>query len=121
MSDDDVKAQLAQSEATVAALRSEVQALRAELDETNRGVVALHSELEATAAELRRASELKTRFLSNMSHEFRTPLNSILALTRLLTDEVDGPLTAEQKKQVRFVSEAAHWTPRPIHTSVAKS
>lgn len=85
----------------------ELEQLANELENTNRGVVALHSELESTAQELRRASELKTRFLSNMSHEFRTPLNSIQALARLLLDRTDGPLTAEQEKQVRFISDAA--------------
>lgn len=42
-----------------------------------------------------------------MSHEFRTPLGSILSITRLLSDELDGPLSPEQHKQVRFVSSAA--------------
>src|SRR3954453_18391475 len=38
-----------------------------------------------------------------MSHEFRTPLNSILSLSRLLLDRVDGDLNAEQEKQVGFI------------------
>ena len=56
---------------------AEVKALATELDETNRGVVALYAELDDRAAELREVSELKSRFLSYMSHEFRTPLGSI--------------------------------------------
>ena len=52
---------------------------------------------------MRKASELKTRFLSNMSYEFRTPLNSILALLRLLLDRVDGELTPEQERQVGYI------------------
>lgn len=55
-----------------------------ELRDTNRGVVALYAELDERADHLRRADELKSHFLSNMTHEFRTPLNSILALTRVL-------------------------------------
>ena len=43
---------------------------------------ALYAELDEKADHLRRADELKSRFLSNMSHEFRSPLNSILALER---------------------------------------
>jgi signal transduction histidine kinase/DNA-binding response OmpR family regulator len=82
--------------------------LNRELEETNRGVVALYAELEEKADSLRRVSELKTRFLSNMSHEFRTPLNSILSLAQLLLDRADGPLTEEQEKQVLFVRRAAH-------------
>jgi signal transduction histidine kinase len=70
--------------------QDELQRLNQELADTNRGVVALYRELDERADHLRRADELKTRFLSNMSHEFRTPLNSILALTRLLLDRLDG-------------------------------
>jgi signal transduction histidine kinase/CheY-like chemotaxis protein len=81
--------------------------LNAELEETNRGVVALYSELDERALALHRADELKGRFLSHVSHEFRTPLNSILALTRLLLDRVDGDLAAEQEKQVGFIRQAA--------------
>jgi len=85
-------------------LRLEADALRAELDETNQGVLALYAELDEQAEQLREVSELKSRFLSYMSHEFRTPLGSILSMTRLLEDGMDGPLTAEQRRQVRFIS-----------------
>jgi signal transduction histidine kinase len=85
-------------------LRLEADALRAELDETNQGVLALYAELDQQAEQLREVSELKSRFLSYMSHEFRTPLGSILSMTRLLEDGMDGPLTDEQRRQVRFIS-----------------
>jgi signal transduction histidine kinase/CheY-like chemotaxis protein len=81
--------------------------LNRELEDTNRGVMALYAELDEKADHLRRADELKTRFLSNMSHEFRTPVNSILALSRLLLDRNDGDLTPEQEKQATFIRKAA--------------
>ncbi|MET0846906.1 MAG: ATP-binding protein [Pseudomonas sp.] len=93
--------------ALIAQLQSESAALREELDETNQGVLALYAELDNQAEELRQASDLKSRFLSYMSHEFRTPLGSILSIASLLTDEIDGPLSSEQHKQVAFVSTAA--------------
>jgi signal transduction histidine kinase len=88
-------------------LREEAAALRAELEETNQGVLALYAELDTQAEQLRQASDLKSRFLSYMSHEFRTPLGSILSIASLLADELDGPLSDEQHKQVTFVSTAA--------------
>jgi signal transduction histidine kinase/CheY-like chemotaxis protein len=89
------------------ARQEELTHLNGELEDTNRGVVALYAELDEKADHLRRADEMKTRFLSNMSHEFRTPLNSILGLSRLLLDRTDGTLTAEQEKQVDFIRKAA--------------
>ncbi|WP_426112776.1 sensor histidine kinase [Pseudomonas sp. DSP3-2-2] len=91
----------------LARVRAEADALRTELDETNQGVLALYAELDNQANELRQASDLKSRFLSYMSHEFRTPLGSILSISSLLTDEVDGPLATEQHRQVAFISSAA--------------
>ncbi len=85
----------------------ELTALNRELEDTNRGVVALYAELDEKADYLRRASELKSRFLSNMSHEFRTPLNTILSFTRLLLDEADGPVNEEQRRQLEFARKAA--------------
>src|ERR1700691_447076 len=89
------------------ARQEELAQLNRELDETNRGVVALYAELNDKADFLQRASELKSHFLSNMSHEFRTPLNSILALSQILIDRMDGDLTPEQEKQVTFMRRSA--------------
>jgi len=93
---DALKAELAQRV-------EQVETLSRELAETNSGVVALYAELDDKAQQLREASELKSRFLSYMSHEFRTPLGSIRSLTRILLDRLDGPLTPEQEKQVSFI------------------
>jgi signal transduction histidine kinase/DNA-binding response OmpR family regulator len=89
------------------ARQKELELLNRELEDTNRGVVALYAELDERADYLRRASELKTKFLSNVSHEFRTPLNSIISLSRMLMDRIDGDLTAEQFKQIRYIESSA--------------
>jgi signal transduction histidine kinase/CheY-like chemotaxis protein len=85
----------------------ELSRLNQELEDTNRGVVALYAELDEKAEQLRKADEIKSRFLSQMGHEFRTPLNSILALSRILLDRLDGDLTTEQARQVGFIQKAA--------------
>ncbi len=87
--------------------QAELTRLNRELEDTNRGVVALYAELDEKADHLRRADELKSRFLSNMSHEFRSPLNSILALSGLLLNRSDGDLTREQEQQVDYIRKAA--------------
>lgn len=101
---------VADAEALAARLRAreeEIARLNQELDETNRGVVALYAELDEQAERLRRADGLKSRFLSHMSHEFRTPVNAVLGLSRILLARTDGELTGEQEKQVTLIQKAA--------------
>ena len=89
--------------AELAAREADIAALRVELDETNKGVLALYAELDDKAAQLRDANDLKSRFLSYMSHEFRTPLTSMTSIAGILISRLDGPLTPEQLKQVEFI------------------
>ncbi|HEX2328898.1 MAG TPA: ATP-binding protein [Candidatus Angelobacter sp.] len=89
------------------ARQEELAMLNRELEDTNRGVVALYAELDERADYLRRASEMKSNFLSNISHEFRTPLNSIMSLARMLMERMDGELTGEQETQIGFILESA--------------
>ncbi len=95
---------------TLSELRSrqeELDLLNHELEDTNRGVVALYAELEDRADYLRRTAELKSAFLSNMSHEFRTPLNSIISLSRMLGDSLNGPSAADQRLEVAYIQNSA--------------
>jgi signal transduction histidine kinase/CheY-like chemotaxis protein len=93
---------------TLAQLRlrqEELERVNRELEDTNRGVVALYAELDERADHLRRADELKTRFLSNMTHEFRTPVNSILSLTQLLADRLG--IDALEQNEVFYIRKSA--------------
>jgi signal transduction histidine kinase len=78
-----------------------------ELEETNRGVVALYNELDEKSVQLRAASEAKSRFLANVSHELRAPVTAIIGLGRLLSDDSSDPLTSEQGRQVELIRSSA--------------
>ncbi|GGM20617.1 sensor histidine kinase [Micromonospora yangpuensis] len=81
--------------------------LTEELEATNQGVVALYAELDEKSAQLRAASESKSRFLANVSHELRAPVTAIIGLGRLLTDGGSDPLTTEQSRQVELIRSSA--------------
>jgi len=70
-------------------------------DITDQKVVEL--ELRAAHSKAETASEAKTRFLANVSHEMRTPLNGILGMSGLL---VDTRLTPEQVTYVNAVHDS---------------
>lgn len=91
----------------LASKNDELTAAYAELDESHRGVRSLHAELEEKADSLRRAADVKGRVVANVSHEFRTPLHTILGLSRLLLEDPNAQLSDEQQKQVRFIRTSA--------------
>jgi len=85
----------------------EIESINRELEETNRGVLALYAELDDKAESVRQISNERSRFLSNVTHELRTPLSSITALCRLLLTESDGSLAGEQAKQIGYIHKSA--------------
>ena len=79
-----------------AQLERRVQEATAELAQQNELLRRQHIELE-------RASALKSQFLANISHEFRTPLNAILGYTYMLLNGVNGHMTEPQLKSLTRV------------------
>jgi signal transduction histidine kinase/DNA-binding response OmpR family regulator/CHASE3 domain sensor protein len=65
-------------------------------------------QLEERAEELQRSSKYKSEFLANMSHELRTPLNSSLILAKLLAENPQDNLSAEQVKFAESIYSAGN-------------
>jgi signal transduction histidine kinase len=72
----------------------------ASLEAANRALTVTQERLRAAKDEADAASRAKNEFLSRMSHDLRTPLNSILGFAQLL--ELD-PLAPEQVDSVRQI------------------
>ncbi|HXH29688.1 MAG TPA: ATP-binding protein [Bacteriovoracaceae bacterium] len=85
----------------------ELEGLNQELEDTNRGVVALYAELDEKAEFLQLANDTKTSFLSDLTHEFRSPLNSILSISQILLSEARAEKASEREKQVNFIIKAS--------------
>ena len=60
-------------------------------------------ELREAVEAAEKASRIKSGFLSNMSHEMRTPLNSIIGFARVLDGERFGALDERQREYVRYI------------------
>jgi signal transduction histidine kinase len=99
--------ELLQALEALRAHQSEIDALNTKLRESNHGILALYKEIEVSNEHLKKASHLKTRFLSQMTHELRTPLNSVVMLSRMLVEQGDGPLHEEQLTQAMFIRKSS--------------
>ncbi|MEB0045157.1 MULTISPECIES: response regulator [unclassified Pseudomonas] len=93
--------QLAEQAQTLAEQRDAMDLKNTELNQAQ-------VELEERAQELQRSSKYKSEFLANMSHELRTPLNSSLILAKLLAENPQENLSAEQVKFAESIYSAGN-------------
>ena len=77
-------------------LEQERDALSKRVQERTKELTELNNQLLAT-------SNIKDDFLSTISHELRTPFNSILTLTEALTEGIYGPLTINQINKLNLI------------------
>ncbi|MCK6571956.1 HAMP domain-containing histidine kinase [Myxococcota bacterium] len=80
---------MAETTALVGAWRATLEGFRARRDALDR------------ATHARRAAEqAKARFLAHLSHELKSPLNTILGFSEILLTGLDGPLTPRQRERL---------------------
>lgn len=96
--------QQAELEQTNSQLEEQAQQLETQRD----GLERVNAAVELKARELEQASRYKSDFLANMSHELRTPLNSSLILAKLLADNPEDNLTAEQVKYAQTIQSSGN-------------
>ncbi len=68
----------------------------------------LNDKLEAALEKAEDASLAKTRFLNNMSHDIRTPMNAILGYAQLMGDELKGKDLPEASEYLQKLQQSGN-------------
>ncbi|HDS0924961.1 TPA: response regulator [Stenotrophomonas maltophilia] len=97
------QANLEQQQAELEQTNVQLEERTHELEARQQALLIAQGQLVQNSRELEASSRYKSEFLANMSHELRTPLNSALILAKLLADNKDGTLTAEQVKYAQAI------------------
>jgi signal transduction histidine kinase len=89
------------------AATAEKTALIDQLRRANAALTESKVELERQVLAVLDARRVKDEFLTNITHELRTPLAAVMGYLSLLQEEYSGPLTEDQRKDVGMAREAS--------------
>ncbi|MFL6214559.1 MAG: ATP-binding protein [Blastocatellia bacterium] len=82
------------------AQNSELVRVLGELTHSRRELEQANRNLQEANEKLRQVDEMKSRFISTIAHEVRTPLNALTGLLMVLTRDKSEPLTPRQQETV---------------------
>lgn len=89
------------------AATAEKAALIDDLRRTNAALTDSKAELEQQYVAVLEARRVKDEFLTNVTHELRTPLAAVMGYISLLQEEFSGPLTETQRADLALARDAS--------------
>ena len=78
-----------------------------ELTESRTELEQINRELQSANEKLKHVDEMKSRFISTIAHEVRTPLNAIIGLIQVLGRDKREPLMPRQRETVERLEKSA--------------
>lgn len=86
--------------------QQQIQQQREELQQQNEHLKFAQEELERRSQELESVSQNKSEFLATISHELRSPLNSIILVSNMLSKNSKGNLDDKDIEQIKTIHQA---------------
>ena len=87
----------------------DLKALNTELDEEVKKRIEAEQKIKSALKREKELNELKTKFLSLVSHEFKTPLSGILTSTMLLSKYKLAEQQEKRDKHIKTITDKVHY------------
>ena len=84
----------------------ELETLGYEFNRMANAIQVKDENLEHMNAELTKANDVKSEFLAVMGHELKTPIHGIRGYAQLMLEQIDGPITEAQRRDLENIMES---------------
>lgn len=76
------------------------------LEKKYKEIIKINRRLEEENKKLLESDRLKAKFMADMSHELRSPLNAIIGFSTILLEGLDGEVSRKQREDISFIRES---------------